>query len=94
MVGYDTMIEKLRPLGKIFIGVAYEKQYCKDLPVEKHDQKLDIIITEMCVDVEVDCSKKWIKKNRSLPFPFPPSPSHQRVLVSPVLACSELGLSN
>lgn len=46
---YDRVIEKLRPIGKIFIGVAYEKQYCKDLPVEKHDQKLDMIITETCV---------------------------------------------
>lgn len=43
---YDRIIEKLRPLGKIFIGVAYEKQYCRDLPVERCDQKLDIIITE------------------------------------------------
>lgn len=43
---YDAVIKELRPLGKIFIGVAYEKQYCKNLPVEEHDQKLDIIITE------------------------------------------------
>ena len=43
---YDAAIKELRPLGKIFIGVAYEKQYCKNLPVEEHDQKLDIIITE------------------------------------------------
>ncbi|NUY39385.1 5-formyltetrahydrofolate cyclo-ligase [Wolbachia endosymbiont of Litomosoides brasiliensis] len=46
---YDAAIKKLRPLGKVFIGVAYEEQYYKDLPVEKHDQKLDIIITEICV---------------------------------------------
>lgn len=43
---YDAAIKELRPLGKIFIGVAYEKQYCKNLPIEEHDQKLDIIITE------------------------------------------------
>nr|WP_250778332.1 5-formyltetrahydrofolate cyclo-ligase [Wolbachia pipientis] len=43
---YDAVIKELRPLGTIFIGVAYEKQYCKNLPVEGHDQKLDIIITE------------------------------------------------
>jgi 5-formyltetrahydrofolate cyclo-ligase len=43
---YDAVIKELRPLGKIFIGVAYEKQYCKNLPIEEHDQKLDIIITE------------------------------------------------
>ncbi|WP_353289074.1 5-formyltetrahydrofolate cyclo-ligase [Wolbachia endosymbiont (group A) of Pogonocherus hispidulus] len=59
---YDTMIEKLRPLGKIFIGVAYEKQYCKNLPVEKHDQKLDIIITEMCVRFEGGLPKKADRK--------------------------------
>ncbi len=46
---YDAVIKELRPLGKVFIGVAYEEQYCKDLLVEEHDQKLDIIITEMCV---------------------------------------------
>jgi 5-formyltetrahydrofolate cyclo-ligase len=46
---YDAVIKELRPLGKIFIGVAYEKQYCKNLPIEEHDQKLDIIITEICV---------------------------------------------
>ncbi len=43
---YDAVIKELRPFGKIFIGVAYEKQYYKSLPVEKHDQKLDIMITE------------------------------------------------
>ncbi|MGL9688411.1 MAG: 5-formyltetrahydrofolate cyclo-ligase [Wolbachia sp.] len=43
---YDAVIKELRPLGKIFIGVAYEKQYCKNLPIEEHDQKLDIIITK------------------------------------------------
>ncbi|MDR2978105.1 MAG: 5-formyltetrahydrofolate cyclo-ligase [Rickettsiales bacterium] len=43
---YDAVIKELRPLGKIFIGVAYKKQYCKNLPIEEHDQKLDIIITE------------------------------------------------
>ncbi|MBA8770729.1 5-formyltetrahydrofolate cyclo-ligase [Wolbachia pipientis] len=59
---YDTMIKKLRPLGKIFIGVAYEKQYCKDLPVEQHDQKLDIIITEMCVRCGGGLLKKVDKK--------------------------------
>ena len=46
---YDTIIKELQPLGKIFIGVAYERQYCKDLPIEEHDQTLDVIITEICV---------------------------------------------
>ncbi|QKX02086.1 5-formyltetrahydrofolate cyclo-ligase [Wolbachia endosymbiont of Dirofilaria (Dirofilaria) immitis] len=44
---YDAVIKGLRPLGKVFIGVAYEKQYCKNLPVEEHDQRLDIMITEI-----------------------------------------------
>ncbi|WP_168464689.1 5-formyltetrahydrofolate cyclo-ligase [Wolbachia endosymbiont of Ctenocephalides felis wCfeT] len=46
---YDKIIKELQPLGKTFIGVAYEKQYCKDLPIEEHDQKLDMIITEVCI---------------------------------------------
>ncbi|OCA06588.1 5-formyltetrahydrofolate cyclo-ligase [Wolbachia endosymbiont of Trichogramma pretiosum] len=68
---YDEMIKKLRPLGKIFIGVAYEKQYCKNLPVEKHDQKLDIIITEICVRFESELLKKADKKEMLKPvLPF------------------------
>lgn len=43
---YDRAIEKFRV--RLVIGVAYEKQYCKDLPIEEHDQKLDMIITETC----------------------------------------------
>lgn len=46
---YDKIMKKLRPLGKIFIGMAYEKQYYKNLPTEVHDQKLDVMITETCV---------------------------------------------
>ena len=44
---YDRVIERSR--CRLVIGVAYEKQYCKNLPVEEHDQKLDMIITEACV---------------------------------------------
>ncbi|MBV0899791.1 MAG: 5-formyltetrahydrofolate cyclo-ligase [Wolbachia endosymbiont of Fragariocoptes setiger] len=43
---YDRIMQKLSPLKKVFIGVAYERQYCKNLPVEEHDHKLHIIITE------------------------------------------------
>ncbi len=43
---YDRIIQKLLPQGKIFIGVAYEAQYCRYIPVEEHDKQLDIIITE------------------------------------------------
>ncbi|WP_339046199.1 5-formyltetrahydrofolate cyclo-ligase [Candidatus Mesenet endosymbiont of Agriotes lineatus] len=42
---YDRTIEKLRPLGSKFIGVAYDLQFCKQLPVEDHDQALDNIVT-------------------------------------------------
>lgn len=43
---YDRIIQKLLPLKKVFIGIAYERQHCKNLPVEEHDQKLHIIVTE------------------------------------------------
>ncbi|GHM58511.1 MAG: 5-formyltetrahydrofolate cyclo-ligase [Candidatus Mesenet longicola] len=42
---YDRTIEKLRPLGCKFIGVAYDLQFCKQLPIEDHDQALDNIVT-------------------------------------------------
>ncbi|WP_395462891.1 5-formyltetrahydrofolate cyclo-ligase [Wolbachia endosymbiont of Cantharis cryptica] len=60
---YDTVIKELQPLGKIFIGVAYEEQYCKNLPIEKHDQKLDIIITEMYVRHKSGLFKKDIRSS-------------------------------
>jgi 5-formyltetrahydrofolate cyclo-ligase len=55
---YDRIMKELQPLGKVFIGLAYEKQYCKDLPVEEHDQKLDLIITETCARYRDKQSKK------------------------------------
>lgn len=48
---YDRVMEKLLPIGKIFVGVAYEAQYYKDLPIEDHDQKLNLIITETRIRV-------------------------------------------
>ncbi len=43
---YDRTIKKLRILGSKFIGIAYEVQYCEQLPVEDHDQVLDNVITD------------------------------------------------
>ncbi len=43
---YDRIIQKLLPQGKVFVGVAYESQYCRYIPVEAHDRQLDIIVTE------------------------------------------------
>jgi 5-formyltetrahydrofolate cyclo-ligase len=51
---YDRIIEKLSPQGKVFIGVAYEAQYCRYIPVAAHDQQLDIIVTEKCIRQKKD----------------------------------------
>ena len=45
---YDTTISSLKPHCKT-IGVAYDLQLCDKVPVEDHDQVLDIIITEKTV---------------------------------------------
>ena len=44
---YDRTISKLRKLKKIFvIGLAYDNQLVLNIPVENHDEKMDIILTE------------------------------------------------
>ena len=44
---YDITISKLRKLKKIFvIGMAYDSQLVRNIPIENHDEKMDIIITE------------------------------------------------
>ena len=44
---YDRTISKLRKFKNIFvIGIAYDNQLLKDVPVEDHDQKMDFILTE------------------------------------------------
>ncbi len=44
---YDRVISKLRKLKKIFvIGVAYDNQMLRSIPVENHDEKMDIILTD------------------------------------------------
>ena len=42
---YDSTISKLRPTCKV-IGVAYDIQLCDVIPIESHDEILDIVITE------------------------------------------------
>jgi 5-formyltetrahydrofolate cyclo-ligase len=45
---YDRNLEKINKLKKkiISLGIAYSFQKCKDIPVNKHDFKLDYIFTE------------------------------------------------
>ena len=44
---YDRTISKVRKLKKIFvIGLAYDNQMVMNLPIENHDEKMDIIITD------------------------------------------------
>ena len=45
---YDRSLKKIRKVKKkaITLGIAYSFQKCKDIPVNKHDFKLDYIFTE------------------------------------------------
>ena len=45
---YDRILQKIHKLKKktIFLGIAYYFQKCKNIPVNKHDFKLDYIFTE------------------------------------------------
>ena len=44
---YDRTISKLRKLKKIFvIGLAYDNQMVQNIPVENHDERMDIILTD------------------------------------------------
>lgn len=45
---YDCTIEFLRRKQECckFVGVAYNSQLCDSVPVDHHDQKLDMIVTE------------------------------------------------
>tara|TARA_B100000989_G_scaffold272953_1_gene230733 strand:+ start:775 stop:1320 length:546 start_codon:yes stop_codon:yes gene_type:complete len=44
---YDRYIDKISKIKKIFkIGLAFSSQELKNIPVSKHDKKLDIIVTE------------------------------------------------
>ena len=44
---YDRTISKLRKLKNIFvIGLAYDNQMVGNIPVENHDEKMDIILTD------------------------------------------------
>ena len=45
---YDRSLEKIKNIKKemISLGVAYSFQKCKNIPVNKHDFKLDYVFTE------------------------------------------------
>ena len=44
---YDRYIEKIEKLKKIIkIGLAFSYQRIKNVPINKHDKKMDFIITE------------------------------------------------
>ena len=47
---YDRFLRKLAP-GCLKVGLAFESQKSLDLPVEGHDARLDMIVTEKCVYV-------------------------------------------
>ena len=55
---YDTTINKIRNKGKLFltVGLGYDNQEFDKIPIEKHDQRMDVIMTE----------KKIIYKNENL----------------------------
>ena len=44
---YDRYLEKISKIKKIFkIGLGFSYQEIKQIPINKHDKKLDLIITE------------------------------------------------
>ena len=44
---YDKVISKLRKTKKIFvIGLAYDNQMVRKIPIENHDEKMDFILTD------------------------------------------------
>jgi len=45
---YDRTLKTYRETGHdvVAIGIGYDEQYCEKLPFEKHDQTLDIIVTD------------------------------------------------
>ena len=44
---YDRVISKIRKIKKIFvIGLAYDNQMVQSIPIENHDEKMDIILTD------------------------------------------------
>ena len=44
---YDRTISKLRKLKKLFvIGLAYDNQKVQNIPIENHDEKMDVILTD------------------------------------------------
>jgi 5-formyltetrahydrofolate cyclo-ligase len=48
---FDRLIKNSQSAkkGTIFIGVAYQMQFCPDLPTEAQDQQLDAVVTETTI---------------------------------------------
>lgn len=43
---YDRTLEKLRKAGPVLaVGLAFDAQFCTDLPLEETDQQLDAVVT-------------------------------------------------
>jgi 5-formyltetrahydrofolate cyclo-ligase len=54
---YDRFLPRLRPdAGKI--AVAYEMQMLPEVPLEPHDTRLDVVVTEMAVYREIGTNAK------------------------------------
>ena len=66
---YDRYIKKINKIKKIItIGVAYSFQKVKKISINKHDMKLDFIITEKAlIDAYIIfrrcCRNFWMFKN-------------------------------
>ena len=44
---YDRVISKIRKIKNIFvIGLAYDNQLVRSIPIENHDERMDIILTD------------------------------------------------
>ena len=45
---YDRSLKKIKKVKNqtLFLGIAYSFQKCKNIPINKHDFKLDYIFTE------------------------------------------------
>ena len=58
---YDRYLNKLNKKKKFLsIGIAFSFQKIKNIPIDKHDQKLDIIITERSVETDREVFAKML----------------------------------
>jgi 5-formyltetrahydrofolate cyclo-ligase len=42
---YDRIVGRLRPLGAVAVGLAFDEQEAPELPMGAHDQRLDWVVT-------------------------------------------------